>query len=319
MFCYEPRRPHHLCVLNPRFWVDVRCGRATGGQASRRAGQYPIAPGNHDPRKQHDAESQKQVRFQRAEREGDSGHKGASAMQIEKQYVPQQREERSLPHRQAEYSRCERNSEPGQIIPGAAVHPPENADRNQQAREQGQGPQKRSGAQADQPQRQRQRQTPGQVPHIKCARFCGKPRGALDPHHGNLIVGIGVMDELLAGGPIDNEIALARHIGQRHHAEEQNGEHEHEPDDACHQQFCDIGLCLSRGTFRLADHEGHSTRVEDTVFRGRFNPQSSGCKDSRMRFQCRRPHFLPHPPPVRFTSERRGQSAGFPASHLQVV
>ena len=54
--------------------------------------------------------------------------------------IPQQSEERSLPHHQAEYRRGERVSEPVQGSAGSAVHPPEYADRNDQAREQGQGP-----------------------------------------------------------------------------------------------------------------------------------------------------------------------------------
>ena len=74
------------------------------------------------------------------------------------------------------------------------------------------------------------------------------------------------MDELLAGGPKDDEIAPACNVArQRHNAEEQGGERERQPTHDCNREFCDVGGCLRRGNIRPARHKRHSILPRDRV------------------------------------------------------
>ena len=130
-------------------------------------------------------------------------------MQAQKQDQPQQREQRGLSVEQAEQRRPEGKPEQVAAIPGPAVEDPQQVDRNSQTREHEHGPQQPCNPRVDEPQRKHKWKSPGQIPHEADFIRERKPRGALDPRHSFLIIGIVVVRELLSGCPEDDEIACA--------------------------------------------------------------------------------------------------------------
>jgi hypothetical protein len=55
-----------------------------------------------------------------------------------------------------------------------------------------------------------------------------------------------VVDELLTGGPEDDEIPFSRDICQGHNAEEQKGESKRQSSDACNRYIRYVSLFLGR-------------------------------------------------------------------------
>jgi hypothetical protein len=73
------------------------------------------------------------------------------------------------------------------------------------------------------------------------------------------VIGIGMADELAAGGPVRDEVAGTGLTAGSLDAEEESSEGEREPGDQRYQELREVPASLSRCKNELAVHGGYST------------------------------------------------------------
>ena len=144
-------------------------------------------------------------------------------------------------------------------IGGRAMQLADHAHGEQQAGQQKQGPEDGRDPQSEKAERVGERQSPGRVAHDENGADV-QAGGVLQRRDGIAVVGVGVVDELLARGPIGDKIARAGQIaGDRARQRQKGGEAQARDPRQPRSPTRQVDRFLRRGVIQLADHRGHST------------------------------------------------------------
>jgi hypothetical protein len=144
-------------------------------------------------------------------------------VQAQEESQPEEKKNGGLAQVDADERRGKAIAEPFEMVSGRAKQLPEDAHGGDEEAQHEQRPGKGSRHGADIAERQSQGQSPGSIAHvIGCA--AGKSGVVLDLIEGCRVVRIAVMNQLLAGGPVDDEVAAGDSLAiKRQEAEKQNG------------------------------------------------------------------------------------------------
>ena len=214
---------HVIGVLAPGRRVDPCCNQAAGGHGGYASGENPITARKHDPEQQHENKGKKKMRLDGAEPKRRAGREGTGFVQAQKERQPEEKKDGGLAQHDAEERRRKANPKPFAMVSGRAKQLPEDAHGGDQQAQHEQRPGKGCRHGAGIAEGQSQGQSPGSIAHV-IARAAGKSRVVLDLIDARGVVRIAVMDELLAGGPVDDEVAAGDGLAiKRQEAEKQNG------------------------------------------------------------------------------------------------
>lgn len=135
----------------------------------------------------------------------------------------------------------------------------DHADGDEQAGEEKQGPENGGNAQAEKTERVGDGQRPGRVTHDEDGAGV-KAGGVLEGRDGVTVVGVAVVDEQAAGGPVGDEVARGgQFAGYGHGEDEEDGDCKREAGGTGNCNFSEVGALLCWRTIQLADHGGYST------------------------------------------------------------
>jgi len=203
-------RTHEVRVVAPGHVVDEGGDCAGGGEGNGESGEKLVTAREDDPKGENGCEGQKEVRLEGAEPERGSGQEGVAAMEAEKQNEAEEGEERGLAHGEADDGGGKAESEPVDAIWGRAVELANDADGDEQAGQEEEGPENAGEAQAEKAEGVGDGQRPGRVAHdedgsgVNTGAETGRVLEGIDSV---AVIGITVVDKLMAGCPVGDEIA----------------------------------------------------------------------------------------------------------------
>ena len=135
----------------------------------------------------------------------------------------------------------------------------EQADGDEQAGEKKQGPENAGEAQGEKTEGVGKRQGPGRVAHDEDGARV-KACGVFDGPDGVAVVRIAVENELAAGGPVREEVAIGRQFACNRDSEDvEDGEGKGQAGDTGDRKLGKVVMILKRRDVRLAGHGGYST------------------------------------------------------------
>src|ERR1700722_765873 len=146
------------------------------------------------------------MRLKRAEPERCSCGEGVGFVEAKKEGQSEEHEDGGLAEDDAEQRWRKTKAEPIEMTAGGAEEGPKNSDGGDEEGEHRQRPGKCGGGGREKAEGVGERQGPGRVAHVVGAG-AAESGGALDGVDGVRVVGIAVLDELMAGGPVDDEVA----------------------------------------------------------------------------------------------------------------
>lgn len=146
------------------------------------------------------------MRFEGTEPEGCAGNEGVRFVQSEKDGEPEKKKDGSLAEVDAEERGGKAVAEPGEMAAGGAEELPKDADRSDEEAEHRKRPGKRGDGGREVAEGVGQGQRPGSVAHVVGAG-AAETGVAFDAADGGGVIGIAMLDELMAGGPVDDEVA----------------------------------------------------------------------------------------------------------------
>ena len=243
--------------------------------ATERAKQDSVASGEDIQTSSTTRERDKQVRLEGAEPERHPCQKGVGAMQVKKQDIPKSANTVVCP--MMAQSRAGPKESPIQckwFLGCPCIRHKMRTETSRQAK-MARDQKKRAESQADEPERQARAAGPRRVAHEEDAVPCGEPGGLLDLLHGGSIVGIGVVDELLAGGPKNRRNRATRRFCRPSGTTQRNMvvNASASPADGRNRKLSEIDARLSSESIG-ACHDGYSTFRQDRTRRQRARSPS---------------------------------------------
>ena len=246
-------------VIGPGRGVDEEGGGAGEGEGGGKSGEELVAARDDDPDGEHGGKGKEEMRLEGAEPERRTGVEGVAAMEAQKKDQSQEREERGLAHGEADDGGGEGEAEPVDAIRRGAVELVDDADGDEQAGEEKQGPEDGGKAQAKKTERVGEGQRPGRVAHDEDGAGV-KAGGVLEGRDGVAVVGVAVVDELAAGGPVGDEVARGGQFAGNGDGEDvEDGDGKRQAGDSGNRNFSEVAALLCWRTIQLADHGGYST------------------------------------------------------------
>ena len=144
----------------------------------------------------------------------------------------------------------------------------EDADGDEQAGEEHQGPEDSGNAQAKQAEGVDNRQGPGRIAHdedgarVKAGRVLDSPDGVA-------VVGIVVVNELEAGSPIREEVATCSQFAcNRDSKDVEDGDGQRQAGGGCDRNLGEVAGAMRWRKIQLADHGGYSTAGAEVADEG---------------------------------------------------
>ena len=168
------------------------------------------------------------MRLEAAEPERGAGSEGARFVEAEKEREAAHDEDGGLAKDDAEERGRKTVAKPVEMTAGVTEEGPQNAHRGDEESEHYERPGKRGGYRREVAERVGEREGPGSVAHVEGARAAeaGSVFNAVD---GIGVIWIAVLDELVAGSPINDKVAAGDDGGtERHDGEKEGGEDDSE-------------------------------------------------------------------------------------------
>ena len=194
---------------------------------------------------EHGGEGKEEMRLEGAKPERGSSDEGVAAMEAEKQDQAQKGQERGLAHGEADDGRGEGEAEPVDASGWRAVELVEDADGDEQAGEKEEGPEDSGEAQAQKTEGVGEGEGPGRVAHDEDGAGVKAGR-VLDGPDGVAVIGIVVVDELAAGGPVRKEVAIGSQFAcNRDGKDVEDGDGKRQASDGGNRNFSEVAAVMS--------------------------------------------------------------------------
>ncbi len=257
---FDGRGAHHDEVIAPGARVDERDGETTDGECGNRAGKKLITARDHDPYGERGSKGEKQVRLEGAEPERRAGGERAAQMKAKEENQADESKKRCLTYGDADDAGSECKAKPMEVVRRGTVQLVNNAHSEEKAGEQEQRPEDAGEAEAQQPNRQSERECPGRVAHEQDGPGIEALR-VLERSDGVTIIGVAVVKEETASGPIGDKVARGVQLqvsGDGNGADVKDCDSESDAGDGGNGDLRKVTAFL-RGDLQLASHAGNST------------------------------------------------------------